>query len=385
MAKTNIFAATVEHFLKPILPFMNDPAVAEIMINAPDEIYIEREGRVTKTDAKFADDEALMAAVNNVLQYTGKRVTSDHPLIDSRLPDGSRVHVILYPLCRTSTVMTIRKFAKVMYDADHLVKLGSWTAESREYLEMCVLAEKNLLVAGGTSSGKTCLLNVLSSFLPNHQRIVVIEDSAELDLQQEHVVSLESRPPDRWGRGEVGIRELFRSSLRLRPDRIIIGECRGGEALDIIQAMTSGHAGSMSTLHAHMAMDALNRLETLAMMSKIDLPLHALRAQISSAIDVIVQMTRFTDGRRGLTQVSEVLPLTDSGHYRLQDIFGYRLDDRGEGALLWTGKKSTFVGEPKVEILRSRWDLTRKLFEADKANVAVDDEAPVAQAEPAGR
>ena len=299
MAKTNIFAATVEHFLAPILPFMNDPSVAEIMVNAFDSIYIEKGGKLVKTEAKFADDNALMAAVNNVLQYTGKRVTHDHPLIDSRLPDGSRVHVILHPLCRNSTCMTIRKFAKVMFSAEHLVDLGSWTDESREYLEMCVLAEKNLLVAGGTSSGKTCLLNVLSGFLPNTQRIVVIEDSAELELQKDHVISLESRRRTGGGAGEVGIRDLFKSSLRLRPDRIIIGECRGGEALDMIQAMTSGHAGSMSTLHAHMAMDALNRLETLAMMSKIDLPLFALRAQIASAINVLVQMTRFSDGRRG--------------------------------------------------------------------------------------
>ena len=367
MAKSNIFAATVEHFLGPILPFMNDPTVSEIMINAHDEIYIERKGELVRTEAKFEDPNAFMAAVNNVLQFTGKRLTAEHPLIDSRLPDGSRVHVILYPLCRTSTCMTIRKFSKVMFGADHLVEVGSWTPEAREYLEVCVLAEKNILVAGGTSSGKTCLLNVLSGFLPEHQRIVVIEDSAELDLQQDHVISLESRPADRWGRGEVGIRELFRTSLRLRPDRIIIGECRGGEALDIVQAMTSGHAGSMSTLHANMAMDALNRLETLAMMSKIDLPLHALRAQVASAIDVVVQMTRFPDGRRGLTEIAEVLPLGDDGHYRLQDMFTYQLREDGSamGDLVWSGKKSNFRDEPKLRVLRDRWRLTKKLFVAD--------------------
>ncbi len=366
MAKTNIFAATVEHFLAPILPFMNDPSVAEIMVNAYDEIYIEKEGKLVRTEARFEDENAFMAMVNNVLQYTGKRLTPEHPLIDSRLPDGSRVHVILYPLCRTSTCMTIRKFAKVMFDADHLVELGSWTAEAREYVEMCVLAEKNILVGGGTSSGKTCLLNVLSSFIPNHQRIVVIEDSAELALQQDHVISLESRPPDRWGRGEVGIRELFRSSLRLRPDRIIIGECRGGEALDIIQAMTSGHAGSMSTLHAHMAMDALNRLETLAMMSKIELPLHALRAQVASAIDVIVQMTRFPDGRREITQISEVLPLTDDGHYRLREMFVHEVGPDGAGQLNWTHQASAFCNQPKMRLLRGRWRLTKRFFDPEE-------------------
>ncbi len=370
MAKTDIFAATVEHFLGPIMPFMEDPSVSEIMVNAPDEIYVERAGRLVRTEAKFEDAGALMAAVNNVLQYTGKRLTAEHPLIDSRLPDGSRVHVILHPLSRRGTIMTIRKFSKVMFSAEHLEQVGSWTAEAREYLQVCVQAEKNVLVAGGTSSGKTCLLNVLSSFIPAHQRIVVIEDSAELELQQDHVVSLESRPADRWGRGEVGITQLFRSSLRLRPDRVIIGECRGGEALDIVQAMTSGHAGSMSTLHANMAMDALNRLETLSMMAKLELPLHALRAQIASAIDVVIQVTRFPDGRRGLTEIAEVLPLTDDGHYCLQDMFTYQLGDdeagrAGIGRLVWSGKKSNFRHEPKMRILRGLWNLTKAVFEAD--------------------
>ena len=367
MAKANIFETTVRHFLGPIMPFMEDPSVSEIMINSPSEIYIERQGKLVKTDAHFEDQEALAAAVNNVLQYTGKRLSFEHPLIDSRLPDGSRVHVVLGPLCRSGTCMTIRKFSKVMFDAQHLLDSGSWTAEAMEYLQLCVLAEKNVLVAGGTSSGKTSLLNVLSGFIPAHQRIVVIEDSAELELQQDHVVSLESRPADRWGRGEVNIRDLFRTSLRLRPDRIIIGEVRGGEALDMIQAMTSGHAGSMSTLHANVAIDALNRLETLAMMSKIDLPLHALRGQIASAIDIIIQVTRFNDGRRGLTQISEILPLGDDGHYRLQDQFVYQLIEgaegkAGRGRLSWTGKRSSFADEPKMRILRESWNLTRNMF-----------------------
>jgi len=370
MAKTNIFEATVEHFLAPIMPFMRDPNVSEIMINRPDEIYIEAEGRLVKTDAKFADDASLLAAVRNVLQYTGKRLDDEHPLIDSRLPDGSRVHVILAPLSRTGTCMTIRKFAKVMFDAENLVRLGSWTRQAMEYLKICVLAEKNILVAGGTSSGKTCLLNVLSSFIPHNQRIVVIEDSAELELQQDHVLSLETRQPDRWGRGQVTITDLFRSSLRLRPDRVIIGEVRGGEALDMIQAMTSGHAGSMSTLHANQAMDALSRLETLAMMSKVELPLHALRAQIASAIDLVVLVTRFNDGRRGLTQACEVLPLGDDGKYRLREMFRYQLGrgaegKAGRGELAWTAQPSSFADEPKVRVLRDEWDLTRDIFEAD--------------------
>ncbi len=379
MSRANIFEATIEHFLAPIMPYMNDPSVSEIMINSPGEIYVEKEGKLIKTDAVFEDEESLRSAVNNVLQYTGKRVTNEHPLIDSRLPDGSRVHVILSPLCRTGTCMTIRKFAKIMFDADHLIKLGSWTPEAMEYLKICVLAEKNLLVAGGTSSGKTSLLNVLSGFIPDHQRIVTIEDSAELELRKDHLISLESRPPDRWDRGEVTIRDLFRSSLRLRPDRIIIGEVRGGEALDMIQAMTSGHAGGMSTLHADTALDALNRLETLAMMSRVELPLHALRSQIASAIDVVVVVTRFSDGRRGLTEISEVLPLDANGHYRVRGMFEYRLGERGakeseQGRLYWTGRGSSFADEPKIRVLGPQWGKAKALFEKDEN---LNDQAPM--------
>ncbi|MCD4825247.1 MAG: CpaF family protein [Phycisphaerae bacterium] len=368
-ADMNIFEATVKHFLAPIMPYMNDPAVSEIMINSASEIYVEKQGQLTKVDEKFDSEDALRAAVNNVLQYTGKRASDDHPLIDSRLPDGSRVHVILPPLCRSGTCMTIRKFAKIMFDADYLIKCGTWTAEAMEYLRICVEAEKNLLVAGGTSSGKTSLLNVLSGFIPAHSRIVTIEDSAELDLQQDHLISLEARLPDRWGRGEVTIRDLFRSSLRLRPDRIVIGEVRGGEGLDMIQAMTSGHAGSMSTLHADTAVDTLSRLETLAMMGQVELPLHALRSQIASAIDVIVLMNRLNDGRRVITEACEVLGLDDTGHYQVRPMFEYRVenteDGRAVGELTWDGKKSSFVGEPKIRILKPEWREAAKFFEED--------------------
>ena len=363
--RANIFETTVEHFLGPVLPFLQDEAVAEVMINRFDEIYIERKGQLIRTDVSFSDDAAFMAAVNNVLQYTGKRVDPLNPLVDARLPDGSRVHVVLAPLSRGGTLMCIRKFSKVMFEANHLIELGSWTPAAMEYLQCAVLAEKNLLVSGGTSSGKTSLLNVLSSFVPDHQRVVVIEDSSELSLQQSHVVSLESRPPDRWGRGEITISDLFKSSLRLRPDRIIIGETRGGEALDIIQAMTSGHAGSMSTLHATMPTDALNRLETLALMNAIEIPLYALRAQIVSAIDVVVQVSRFNDGRRGLTQISEVLPLTAEGRYQVQDIFVAEMDEAGKGALVPTGTKSIFVGEAKIRALKGFWRLTKDIFAED--------------------
>ena len=369
MGREEIYSVTIRHFLAPIVPFLDDPSVSEIMINNPNEIYIEKNGKVIKTDAKFESEDAYTAAINNVLQYTGKRLTEEHPLQDSRLPDGSRVHVILSPLSRGGTCMNIRKFAKIMFDAQHLIELGSWTPEAMEYLRICVMAEKNLLVTGGTSSGKTSLLNVLSSFIPGHQRIVVIEDSAELELQQEHVISLEARSPDRYGRGGVSIRDLFRSSLRLRPDRIIIGECRGGEALEIIQAMTSGHAGSMSTLHADNPLDALSRLETLCMMSDVKMPLYALRAQVASAIDVVVQVTRFPDGRRAVTDIVEVLPLDKEGQYRVQQIFDYVLDENTDssiGRLVWTGAKSIFRDEPRVRVLRNEMKLTKEIFVSEK-------------------
>jgi len=372
MGREEIYSVTIRHFLAPIVPFLDDPSVSEIMINNPNEIYIEKNGKVIKTDAKFESEDAYTAAINNVLQYTGKRLTEEHPLQDSRLPDGSRVHVILSPLSRGGTCMNIRKFAKIMFDAQHLIELGSWTPEAMEYLRICVMAEKNLLVTGGTSSGKTSLLNVLSSFIPGHQRIVVIEDSAELELQQEHVISLEARSPDRYGRGGVSIRDLFRSSLRLRPDRIIIGECRGGEALEIIQAMTSGHAGSMSTLHADNPLDALSRLETLCMMSDVKMPLYALRAQVASAIDVVVQVTRFPDGRRAVTEIVEVLPLDKEGQYRVQQMFDYVLDEDTDstiGKLVWTGNKSIFRDEPRVRVLRNEMKLTKEIFASEKDKI----------------
>lgn len=368
--RTNIFEKTVAHFLAPILKYMDDPKVSEILINAADEIYVEIGGQLTKVPETFEDEQALRSAVNNVLQYTGKRASDDHPLIDSRLPDGSRVHVVLPPLARRGTCMTIRKFAKVLFDADFFVKCGTWDEALRDFVGVCVRAEKNLLVAGGTSSGKTSLLNVLSSFIPNESRIVTIEDSAELELQQDHVLSLEGRHPDRWGRGEVSIRDLFRSSLRLRPDRIVIGEVRGGEALDMIQAMTSGHAGSMSTLHANTALDALNRLETLAMMSKVDLPLHALRSQVSSAIDLIVQMTRLEGGKRAITEVSEVLPLSDSGHYQVQPMFTYEIDEdnpQADGKHVWSGLTSSFANFAKIRYYKPQWGKAAPMFERKPA------------------
>ncbi len=369
MSMQAIFEATVAHYLAPIIDFLEDMTVSEVMVNNASEIYIERDGMLIKTDRRFIDQETYEAAVNNILQFTGKSLSDDNPLIDGRLPDGSRVHVAKEPCARLGTVMTIRKYNKSVLDVDWLIELGTLTPAATEYMRVAVAAERNFMVAGGTSSGKTSLLNALSSFIPGGQRIVVIEDSAELQLQQDHVISMESRPADRYGRGYVGIRDLFKSSLRLRPDRIIIGEVRGGEALDMIQAMTSGHGGSMCTLHADNPFDALNRLETLALMSKVELPLYALRSQVASALDLVVQMSRHIGGRRIVTQITEIDELSDDGRYRLHDIF--QLKPAPEGSeyrmqLAWSGNRSALAGHLRDEDSDLVTDLTREIFETPK-------------------
>ena len=365
MAAADIFAATIEHYLAPIKSHLDDVTVSEVMINHADEVYIEKDGKLILTDARFADDEAYHAAVNNILQYTGKSLSDEVSLVDARLPNGSRVHVAKQPCARRGMVMTIRKFAKAMLDIDWLVELGTLTEQARQFLRIAVTAEQNLLVAGGTSSGKTSLLNALSAYIPTDQRIVVIEDSAELQVQQSHVISLESKSPDRFGRGAVTIRDLFRSSLRLRPDRIIIGEVRGGEALDMIQAMTSGHGGSMGTLHANSPSDTMNRLETLALMSEVELPLHALRAQAASAIDLVIQMSRQIGGRRLVTHISEVGSLdADEGRYVLRDLFSLkRQETGGRMQLEWTGERSALAERLGDEAEALVTDLTRAIFE----------------------
>jgi pilus assembly protein CpaF len=348
-----IFERTIAHFLDPVGAYLNDPTVTEVMINGPGEVYIERRGRLEMTPAKFSGEAALSAAVRNILQFVGKRIEPEHPMMDARLPDGSRVHVAMAPCSRKGMVVTIRKFSRQAFDMDFLVSSGTLTTLARDFIRLCVLTEKNLVISGGTSSGKTSLLNVLSSYIQADRRIVVIEESSELQLRQPHVLSLETRSPDRYGRGEVTIRELFKNSLRMRPDRVIVGECRGGEALDMIQAMTSGHAGSMTTLHADSPADALHRLETMALMSNVEIPLTALRAQVASAVHVIIQMTRFSDGSRRIVQISQILPLDDHGRYRSEDLFVLRLP-QGErnlslAQLHWTGAKIAFRDEVSVQ------------------------------------
>jgi len=349
----DIFEKTIYHFLDPVGEYLRDPGVTEVMINGWDEIYIERKGRLELTDATFPSEDALMAAVRNLLQYVGKRVDPERPMMDARLPDGSRVHVAMPPCSRKGTVVTIRKFSRQAFDMDFLIETGCLTELARDFLWLCIVTEKNLLISGGTSSGKTSLLNVLSEYIPHDRRIVVIEESSELQLKQPHVIGLESRAPDRYGRGEVTIRDLFKNALRMRPDRIIVGECRGGEALDMIQAMTSGHAGSVTTMHSDSPVDALNRLETMAMMSNVAMPLSALRAQVASAIHVILQMMRFADGSRRVVEIAQVLPLSEHGEYQVQDLFKLRLpqgeSELAKATLTWTGNRIAFSDDVAVQ------------------------------------
>lgn len=321
-APIDLYRETLAHLLGPVQPFLADPSVTEVMINGPDEIYIERAGRLERTDACFTDDDSLRAALRNIAQFVGKRLIPEQPSLEARLPDGSRVHIVQPPAARKGLCATIRKFSDRRLSLADLVTRGTLTPAAAEFLGLGVALEKNIIVSGGTGSGKTTLLNVLSSMIPATDRIIVLEDSTELQLQQPHVLPFEVQAPDRHGRGGMTIRDLFRASLRMRPDRIVVGECRGGEALDMIQAMTSGHSGSLSTCHANTPKDALNRLETMALMAGMDIPLVALRAQVGSAIDLIVQIDRIGAERR-VTCISEVGGLTEAGTLAVTDLFRY--------------------------------------------------------------
>ena len=316
-----LYEQTLEHLLEPIQELLLDGTVSEVLINTFDEIYVERRGRLSRVPHHFEDEAALRAALRNVCQFVGKRLTPESQSIEARLPDGSRVHVIQPPAAPAGLCAAIRKFQSVELDLASLVTKGSVSKEAGDFLAQSVELAKNVLVSGGTGSGKTTLLNALSSAIPEAERVIVIEDSSELQLQQEHVLCLEAKPSDHNKRGGVSIRELFRASLRMRPDRIVVGECRGGEALDMIQAMTSGHSGSMSTLHADTPYDALNRLETMSLMANVELPLHALRQQIASALDLLVQTARLRDGRRCITAICEVLKLDEDGRHQLATLY----------------------------------------------------------------
>lgn len=332
MIGREVFAQTLLEFFAPIRPLLEDATISDIVINGPDRVYVERGGQLELTEARFENGEALGAALRNAAQFAGKYVDDERPILEGRLPDGSRIEAVLPPISHDGPHVSIRRFSREPLTVERLIELGSLSEDAAAALRAVVASKLNVVVAGGTGSGKTSMLNALAAFMPPRERVVVIEDTRELQLQREHVVHFEARPADRKGRGAVGVRDLFRTTLRMRPDRIVVGEIRGGEALDLVQAMTSGHGGCMTTLHATYPRDTLSRLETMAMMSDVDMPLAALRLQIASAVGFIVQMARLHDGVRRVTHISEVQGYDlASSSYRVEDIFVRRYRGKGKG------------------------------------------------------
>lgn len=350
----------------PLEALLEDPTVSEIMVNRFDQLYVERNGRLTETAHRFTGEPQLRRVIERIVSRVGRRIDESSPLVDARLEDGSRVNAIIPPLAVNGSSLTIRKFAGTPYTSEDLIRFGTLTREVATVLDAAVRAKMNILVSGGTGTGKTTLLNVLSAFIPRDERIITIEDAVELQLQQDHVVRLESRPPNIEGRGEITIRELVRNSLRMRPDRIVVGEVRGAESLDMLQAMNTGHEGSISTLHANSPRDAVSRMETLVLMAGMDLPLRAIREQIASAIDIIVQITRHKDGVRRVTHITEVHGM-EGDIVTLQDAFtfdhspGYDPDGGLLGRIEPTGVRPRFA----ERIAEHGIDLPTSLFQPD--------------------
>ncbi|MFP6693201.1 MAG: ATPase, T2SS/T4P/T4SS family [Pirellulales bacterium] len=368
MSRETIYEASADYFLAPIGDFMRDDTVTEIMVNGFDDIYVERRGKIEHTNTSFESEDALISAIHNIAQWVGREIDPERPILDARLPNGSRVNAIIPPSARTGTYLTIRKFLRDVLSMDDWIRYGSISPEAAEFLDVCVRLRKNILVSGGTGTGKTSFLNALSVSIPEEERIVVIEETSELRLAQEHCLYLEAQQGDRQGRGHVSVRQLFVNSLRMRPDRIIVGEVRSGEALDLIQSMISGHAGSISTVHANTARDALVRMETLSLMSDIEIPIYVARAQVASAIDLVVQISRFAeDGSRRVTKISETYGLDDQNRYQAQDLYvckltGKRQDGTLAAELVPTGAKPTFSSEPFDQAMGDRVKLTANLW-----------------------
>lgn len=339
--------------LGPLEPMLEEDDISEIMVNSAEEIFYEKEGQLFRSEVTFSSNQAVLYAIERIVTPLGRRIDESSPLVDARLKDGSRVNAIIPPLALKGPSITIRKFMKQRLHGEDLIKFGSVSPEMIEFIEKAVENRQNIIVSGGTGSGKTTLLNILSNSIPDHERIVTIEDSAELKLYQPNLVSLESRPPNQEGKGEVPIRDLVKNSLRMRPDRIVVGECRGGEALDMMQAMNTGHDGSLTTLHANNATDCLSRLEVLVLMAEMDLPSRAIREQIASSIDLIIQQTRFPCGSRKITSITEVTGI-DNNRVQLGEIFrydqtGYDEDEKVKGDFVATGQIPAFY-----ENLRSK-------------------------------
>ncbi|MBP2416015.1 CpaF family protein [Microlunatus capsulatus] len=331
----------------PLQRLLDDPTITEIMVNGPEWVFIEQRGKLTRSDVRFTSEEQLRRVIERIVSRVGRRIDESSPLVDARLLDGSRVNAVIAPIAFNGSSLTIRKFAKDPFKVGDLIGFGTLTPEMAELLQACVEARLNIIVSGGTGTGKTTLLNVLSSFIPEGERIVTIEDAAELQLQQEHIVRLESRPANVEGRGEIGIRELVKNSLRMRPDRIVVGEVRGGECLDMLQAMNTGHDGSLSTVHANTPRDAVARLETLVLMAGMDLPLRAIREQIASAVDVVIQLSRLRDGSRRVTAVTELQGM-EGQTVTMQDAF---LFDYSAGV----DANGRFLGKPQPTGIRPKF------------------------------
>ncbi|MEI6787889.1 MAG: ATPase, T2SS/T4P/T4SS family [bacterium] len=335
--------------LGAIEDLLADPDITEIMVNGALRVYVERKGRIELTDRTFLDDKSVLSVIERIVSPLGRRIDESQPYVDARLKDGSRVNAVIHPLSLIGPCLTIRKFSKIPLTSDDFIRMGTWTEGMRDFLKACVEARKNIIVSGGTGSGKTTLLNVLSSFLPDTERIITIEDAAELQLKQDHVISLESRPPNIEGKGAVTIRDLVRNSLRMRPDRIVVGECRGGEALDMLQAMNTGHDGSLTTVHANTPRDVISRMETLVLMSGMDLPIRAIREQITAAVDLIIHEARLSDGSRRVVNVTEVVG-SEGERTTMQDIFvfeqkGLNAEGKVIGRFTPTGAIPTFLDD----------------------------------------
>jgi pilus assembly protein CpaF len=355
--RNRLFESVVADILGfgPIQPFLRDESITEIMVNGPDLVYVERNGKLEKTNVVFEDDEHVMRIIDRIVQPLGRRIDESSPYVHARLPDGSRVNAIIPPLCLNGPTITIRKFFVTPLTVEDLIELGTITAEGMEFLRACVIAKINMVVSGGTGSGKTTFLNVLSGFIPGDERIVTIENAAELQLRQEHVVTLEARPPNIEGTGEVTIRDLVVNSLRMRPDRIIVGECRAGEALDMLQAMNTGHEGSLTTAHSNSPRDTLARLETMFLMAGMDMPVRAIREQIASAIDLIVHTERFRDGSRRVVAITEVQGM-EGDIIVMQDIFRFEQVGVEAGKIIGrlkpTGVRPKFMEEIEAANIR---------------------------------
>ena len=331
--------------LGPLEALLADDSITEIMVVDPTTIYVERLGAIERTGLRFTDDDSIRSTLERIVAPLGRRIDESSPMLDARLPDGSRVNAVIPPLATRGPCITIRKFSKTPLVMNDLLEFGTLSERMAVFLRRSVVARKNIIVAGGTGSGKTTLLNILSAFISENERVVTIEDSAELQLQQSHVVTLETRPPNMEGRGEVSIRDLVKNAMRMRPDRIIVGECRGGEALDMLLAMNTGHDGSMTTTHANSPDETLRRIESLALMSGVDLPGHSIREQIAYALHLIVHQTRLADGSRRISSITEVIGIDPDGTIETREIFGYRQIDVQRGEFYATGQIPTFIDD----------------------------------------